>query len=390
VAQAHGHERNREWQTGQQVPWREPEAEHRGRHEPRHQQLGAERGGAECGRQLDRADPRHRLPQPLAMRVPQPPEARKGQREDRRPAEQAVVAIEEQGDEPVATVEVAARRVRVGRALARSACGVRRGAAVERLVEGHIERHREERELDHPHRERPPPSAPERSNRDGADHHTRRRELRAQPRQGAEQREAEERLRANDPLPKAQGEQRRAGERRAGGEFWINGAAVGHERGAEPDGESGAERPRVGRHAQREPVRQRQRECRDRGEKELDSLRPTKRVRRGDQEGKADPVRLVEPALGPAPLPAELVGVEPGVRAVGVLVEHVHVAVLDDRGCGEQVVRLVAGIVGPAEGIQSEGGCVDGEQQQPEGEGATHRRRTLAVSAYATTAISSW
>jgi hypothetical protein len=101
-------------------------------------------------------------------------------------------------------------------------------------------------------------------------------------------------------------------------------------------------------------------------------------------------VRLVQPPLGGPAVATKLVRIEVGVGALGVLVPHVHVAVLDDRLGGQQVVGLVAAVVRGAEGAQAKGGRVGGEEQQPEGEGATHRRRTLAADDYATTAISSW
>jgi hypothetical protein len=101
-------------------------------------------------------------------------------------------------------------------------------------------------------------------------------------------------------------------------------------------------------------------------------------------------MRLVQPALGPPALAVQLVRIEVGVRALLVLVEDVHVAVLDDRLRGQQVVRLVARVVGVPEGREPESCCVDAEEEQPEGEGATHRRRTLTADDYATTAISSW
>jgi hypothetical protein len=77
----------------------------------------------------------------------------------------------------------------------------------------------------------------------------------------------------------------------------------------------------------------------------------------------------------------KLVGVELGVGALPVLVAHVHVAVVDDRVGREQVVRLVARVVGAGERVEPERGGVDAEEQQPEGKGATHWRRTLATDA---------
>jgi hypothetical protein len=390
VTQAQGHQRDRQRQTGEQVPRWKPEAEHRRRHERRHQQLSAQRGGAQRGRELDPADPRHSLGEPLAVRAPQPPQPGEGQREHRRPAQQPVLAVDEQRDQPVAALEIAAREGGLGRRFARRLGGVRRRPAVERLVERHEQRDGEQRELDRAHRQCPAPRPPESARRDQADQRARRHELRAQPRKGTEQREAQERLRAHDALAKPQREQRRPGQCRARGQLRVDGAPIGHERWAEPDTQRRAECPRVRCHTQREPVRQRHRQRRDRGEEQLDGLRAADGVGGRDQERKADPVRLVPPTLGLAAMRVQLVGVEAGVGALGVLVAHVHVAVVDDRLRRQQVVRLVAPVVGGTEGVQADGGRVDAEQQQPEGKGATHRRRTLATRAYATTAIDSW
>jgi len=78
-------------------------------------------------------------------------------------------------------------------------------------------------------------------------------------------------------------------------------------------------------------------------------------------------VRLVQPALGLAAVAVELVRVEVGVAARRELVQHVDVAVVDERVRREQVVRLVAAVVGAPEGIEPERGGVDAEQEQPEG-----------------------
>ena len=72
-------------------------------------QLRAERRGAQRGRQLDLAHSGHGLRQPLAMRVPQPPEPDEGQREHGRPAQQPVLAVDEERHQAVAALEVAAR-----------------------------------------------------------------------------------------------------------------------------------------------------------------------------------------------------------------------------------------------------------------------------------------
>ena len=172
--------------------------------ERRHQQLRSERRGAQAGRELDLAHRRHRPRHALATRVPQPPEAREGQREHRRPAQQPVVAIQEQRHQPVGALEVAARKARVRGGLARDVGRVRRRPAVDRLVDRHVERHREQRQLDRAHRERPVPRPPERARGERSDHDARRHELRAQPRQRAEQQEAQARLPARHPLVQAQ------------------------------------------------------------------------------------------------------------------------------------------------------------------------------------------
>jgi hypothetical protein len=101
-------------------------------------------------------------------------------------------------------------------------------------------------------------------------------------------------------------------------------------------------------------------------------------------------VRLVERAVGAPAVLVEVVGIEARVGALGVLVRNVDVAVVQQRLGGEQVVRLVPGVVGVAEGIEAERGGVDAEEQEPEGEGAPHERRTLERVGYASAAICSW
>ena len=56
-------------------------------------------------------------------------------------------------------------------------------------------------------------------------------------------------------------------------------------------------------------------------------MRAAERVGGGDEQREADAVRLVQPPLGLLAVLVELVGVEVGVGARGVLVVHVHVAV---------------------------------------------------------------
>jgi hypothetical protein len=389
VAHTPGHERHRERQRGQQVARREPEAEHRRSEECRDQQLRAERSGAEAGCELDLANPGDRVRQPVAVRAPQQPEAAEREGEDRRPAQEAVVAIHEQRHQPVGALEVAGGEGGVRRGLSGRFRRVRGRAAVDGLVDRHEERHGEERYLHGADGESPPARPPDRQRRVRAHHHARGQELRAEPGERAEQQEAERRVAPRHARRQPHGEQRRAGERGGGGQLGVNGRAVGQQRRAQPYGQRRAERPRVGRHAQRQPVRERDRKRRQRSHEQLDRLRAPERVRGRDQGREAQPVRLVQPAIGLAPVRAQLVGVEAGVGALPVLVEHVHVAVVDDRVRREQVVRLVAAVIRARECVEPERCRVDAEQQQPEGEGATHRRRTLAAAAYATTAISS-
>jgi hypothetical protein len=269
----------------------------------------------------------------------------------------------------------------VSRALVRRARGVRRRTAVDGLVERHVERHREERQLDDAHRQRPAPCPPQRSCRQRADHHPRRHELRAQPRQRAEQREAGEGVHARHPLAQPQRQQRRTRQRGARRRLRVHRAAVCEERRAESHGQRRAECPWIGHHPQREPVREHHREGGDGREEQLHGPGAADRVRGSYQQRKSDPVRLVQPAPGPAAVPPQLIRIEVGVRPRRVLVEHVHVPVVHDRLGREQVVRLVAAVVRPAEGVQPERGRIGGEQHQPEGERATHRRRTLAAQA---------
>src|SRR6185312_5997134 len=119
----------------------------------------------------------------------------------------------------------------------------------------------------------------------------------------------------------------------------------------------------------------------DRGEEQLHAAGAADRVRGRDQQREAHAVRLVQPPVGGTPVRPELVRIELGVGAMPVLVADVDVAVVDDRVRREQVVRLVASVVGAGERVEPDRGGVDAEEQQPEGEGATHWRRTLATDA---------
>jgi hypothetical protein len=96
------------------------------------------------------------------------------------------------------------------------------------------------------------------------------------------------------------------------------------------------------------------------------------RIRRKDQQRKADPVRLVQPAVGLAPVPVEPVGVEIRKLASGVLIADVDVRVPGERLGRQQVVGLVTAVLGGAESAQPERGRVGGEQQRKEGGGPAH------------------
>jgi len=125
------------------MPRREPEAEHRRGEERRDNQLGAQAEGAEERRGLGALVRRHQAGELLAPGADQQPCAQAGEREHRRPAQEAVLAVDEERREAVAAREVAAREVGVGRGLARDVGRVGRRAAVERLVHAHVEDHAE-------------------------------------------------------------------------------------------------------------------------------------------------------------------------------------------------------------------------------------------------------
>jgi len=214
---------------------------------------------------------------------------------------------------------------------------------------------------------------PYRARREGTDHDAAGHELRPEPRERPEEKEAQGGLPERHAHVQPHGEQRRPRERGRRGELRVHRGGVRQERRAQTDRNSRGHRPRIGRHAQRQPVRQRDRQCGDGGQKQLDGLRASERERGGDQQREAQTVRLVQPSIGLPPVRPQLVRIELPVRPLGVLVAHVDVAVVDERLRGQQVVRLVAAVIRAAERVQPERRGVDAEQQQPEREGATHR-----------------
>jgi hypothetical protein len=309
------------------------------------------------------------------MRAPEQPEPGEREHEHRRPAKQSVFAVDEERDQAVRALEVPARERGVRGGLLTDVGGVGRGAPVEGLVQPHVEGDAEQGELDGPEGERPPPHPPERPRRQEADHHAGGHELRTEPREHAEQGEAAKRVAPARAVVEPQREKGPAGQRGPGAQLGVDRRAVREEGRAQPDGQRGAERPRVGHHAEREPVGERHGQRRDRRQEQLDALRAAERVGGGDQEREAQAVRLVETTVRLLAVPVQVVRVEVVVRPGGVLVLDVDIAVLDKRLGGEQIVRLVAGVVGVAERVESEGRRVGGEEEEPEGRRPSHGRR---------------
>ena len=197
------------------------------------------------------------------------------------------------------------------------------------------------------------------------------------PSQGRKPSSAKQRnaSRAARALVQPQGQQRGAGQRGAGGQLRVDRGAVGQEGRAEAHHGRGADRPRVGHHPERQPVGQRHRQRGDGRQEQLDALRAAHDVGGEDEQREAHAVRLVQAAVGLHSVLVEGVGVELGVGARGELVVHVHVVVALERFGRQQVVRLVAGVVGLVEGVEAESGGVDAEEHEEEGRGSLHCRR---------------
>ena len=174
----------------------------------------------------------------------------------------------------------------------------------------------------------------------------------AQPGQRAQQREAAERRAPAGPRVEADGQQGGAGQRGARAQLRVHGAAVGQKGRAQTHRAGGAQRPRVGHHVAGQPIAQRHGQRRDRRQEQLDSDLASHEPGGHEQERKADP-------------------------ALGVLRVNVDVAIVDQRLDRHQVLTLVPRVVGVADGVETERGRVDAEQQKPQGEGAPHARRTL-------------
>jgi hypothetical protein len=208
----------------------EPEAEHGGREEGGNEQLRAERRRAQRRRELDLAQLRHGAGEPVAVGAPQPPEPREREQEDRRPAQQPVVPVDEESYQAVDALEVAAGEGRVGGRLARDVGRVRCGTAVKRLVHPHEDSDAEQRQLDRADGERATSCPPQGPGGHETDDQPGGHELGAEPGQEAEQGEAAERVQAARPRVEPDREQSRRGDRRARRELGIDGAPVGEER----------------------------------------------------------------------------------------------------------------------------------------------------------------
>ena len=269
--------------------------------------------------------------EPLAARAHEHPGAHAGEHEDRRPAQQADLAVDQERDQPVGALEVAAGEARVGRALALDVGRVRRRPVVERLVQGDVEDEAEERELGGEQRERAAPRPQQRPCREHADHDPRGHEFRPQPRERAHQQEAARRGAARDPLLEPQREQGSARQRGGGGQLGVDRASVREEWRRQRHGQRRADRPRVGHDAQREQVREHPAQRRDRGQEQLHRLRAAQRECRRDQGREARAVRLVRAPVDQLPVPVEELRVELLPVTRGALVADVEVAVVHER-----------------------------------------------------------
>ena len=378
--QAERDQRHGQRQGGDHVAAGEPEAEHRGGEEGRDQHLGERRGAAEERGGLVDSQPRDRAGESGAAAAPQHERAEQREREDRRPAQHAVVAVDQERHEPVGALDVPERELGAGGGLAGNIGGVGRRAAVEAFVEPDVQRDAEADDLDRGDRQHRPPRTPYLAEAVERDHEPGQQVLRTQPRQQGDQGEAAVGAAAGrPPLGYSQREQRGAAQRRGRGQFRVDGGRVREHRRREPDRERRSERPWVGRDPQREPVRKRDRQRGERRHEQLDALRASDRVGGRDQQREAGAVRLVQPPLRQDAVGVERAGIERAVGAFPVLVGKVDAAVLDDRLRGQQVVRLVARVVGAAERVEPERRGVDREQDEPEcGAAPPHRLRRRA------------
>ena len=307
-------------------------------------------------------EPRH----PRAARAPQQPGREEAQREHRRPAQQAVVAVDPQRRQARHALQVVDRETGARRAVARSVGGVGREAAEEAVVEREVEDERAEHHLGGGDRRKPAASARGPAHEQHRDRQAGERVLGPEPGQRGQQHGAAERVAKPRALAQRQRRQRRAGQQRAGGQLGMDARGVGERGRGEPGQQGGRRRPRLGHHPAREQCGEHEAERRDRGEEELDEGRAAERVGGRDQQREADAVRLVAAPERELPVGRQRAGIEARVGARRVLVAQVEVAVGDDRLGGEQVVRLVAAVLRAGEGVDPERRRVGGEQDRPE------------------------
>ena len=121
------------------MPGREPEAEHGRRGEGRHEVLRDEGAQAEAGGELHGVVPGQGGLEPLAARTEEQQGAHCGEREDRCPAQQPVVAVDGQGHDAVGAVGDVGGRERVGGRLAGALGGIGGRTPVEPVVHHQVE-----------------------------------------------------------------------------------------------------------------------------------------------------------------------------------------------------------------------------------------------------------
>lgn len=119
---------------------------------------------------------------------------------------------------------------------------------------------------------------------------------------------------------------------------------------------------------------ERERQRGEGGEQQLHPPPARDRVGGGDKKRQPHAVGLVQGPLGHPPVRLQLVRVEAPVLPPRVLVAQVHVGIRHERLGGEQVVGLIAAVVGVGERVQAERGRVGAQEDEEEGEGPSHGR----------------
>jgi len=345
--------------------------------EHRHQKLDADHGGAQARGALGLARARQRPGEASARRARQQEQAAEGQRQHRGPAQQAQPRVHEQRDQPRRAFEVV-QALHSARVHPWRVDRVGRQPAVQGLVDGDPEGHREEGELRAADGEQAAPHPPQVAGGNESDQRGRREVLHPQPRHEAEQGEQHERLAARDPIVLTQGEQGRAGQADAGRELGQHRGGVHQQRRRETHGGGRAEGPGVGHDAQRQAVAQADRQGGDGGEQQRRTRRPCYREGRSYQQRHPDPRGLEQLTLALLADRPHRCGLVVAVGALAQVVEDVEVAVLDQRLRREQDVRLVARearrALGLEAGRQGVGEKEPGEEEGAAAQGAAHAR----------------